>query len=66
MTDVPLVAESALAHREDREHQVAHRRIEGVIIETRHASYRATRGVTSDAAALVAVAMQAGTPMPSR
>jgi hypothetical protein len=29
-------------------------------------SYRATRGVTSDAAALVAVAMQAGTPMPSR
>ena len=61
-----VVTERARPHREHREHQVPDGRVESVVIELGHVFYRATRAVTSDAAALVAAATQAGTPMPSR
>ena len=62
----PVVAQRAGSHREHREHQVAKRRVECVVIQASHGFYRATRAVTRDAAARVAAAIQAGTPMPSR
>ena len=62
----PVVTQCAGPNREHREHQVADGGVEGVEIELGHGFYRATRAVTSDAAALVAAATQAGTPMPSR
>ncbi len=61
-----VVTQRARPHREHRKHQVPDRRVERVEIELGHSFYRATRAVTSDAAALVAAATQAGTPMPSR
>jgi hypothetical protein len=61
-----VVTQRARLRREHRKHQVADGRVERVEIELGHVFYRATREVTSDAAALVAAATQAGTPMPSK
>jgi hypothetical protein len=69
---VALLAELAGPHRKHREHQVAKRRVQGVIVEFGHETYRATSASEASMALITrstarpAAPIHAGTPIPSR
>ena len=69
---VALVTELTRLYGEHREHQVADRGVERVVVELGHGTYRATCASKSPMALITrstarpAAPTQAGTPMPSR
>src|SRR6185437_6534829 len=66
---VPLLTQLPGADREHREHQVSDGRVQSVIVQASHKTYRAmgvSTARTAAAAARPAAPTQAGTPIPSR